>query len=115
MLSINFLILPPSVVSQALLNLAERLSGSKPRGLTKSEFEQLLSYRYNSEGRSSSDQTSCVICMCDFENKQLLRILPCSHEFHAKCVDKWLKVITITLIAFHSLIYGGNVEVGFSQ
>lgn len=77
---------------EALLNLAERLSGSKPRGLTKSEFEQLLSYRYNSEVRSSpSDQTSCVICMCDFENKQLLRILPCSHEFHAKCVDKWLK------------------------
>lgn len=76
---------------EALLNLAERLSGSKPRGLTKSEFEQLLSYRYNADGRSSSDQTSCVICMCDFESKQLLRILPCSHEFHAKCVDKWLK------------------------
>jgi E3 ubiquitin-protein ligase RNF38/44 len=36
--------------------------------------------------------TSCVVCMCDFENRQLLRVLPCSHEFHAKCVDKWLKV-----------------------
>lgn len=30
--------------------------------------------------------------MCDFETRQLLRVLPCSHEFHAKCVDKWLKV-----------------------
>lgn len=30
--------------------------------------------------------------MCDFESRQLLRVLPCSHEFHAKCVDKWLKV-----------------------
>lgn len=34
---------------------------------------------------------SCVVCMCDFEQRQLLRVLPCSHEFHARCVDKWLK------------------------
>lgn len=30
--------------------------------------------------------------MCDFESRQLLRVLPCNHEFHTKCVDKWLKV-----------------------
>lgn len=41
---------------------------------------------------SSGDQTSCVICICDFEPRQTLRVLPCSHEFHAKCVDKWLRV-----------------------
>lgn len=40
----------------------------------------------------TGEQTSCVICICDFEQRQLLRVLPCSHEFHAKCVDKWLRV-----------------------
>ncbi|GFO46837.1 RING finger protein 38 [Plakobranchus ocellatus] len=35
---------------------------------------------------------SCVFCICDFEDKQLLSILPCFHEFHAECVDEWLKV-----------------------
>lgn len=34
----------------------------------------------------------CVVCFSDFEARQLLRVLPCNHEFHAKCVDKWLKV-----------------------
>ena len=47
--------------------------------------------RYTGDG-SENDQTTCVVCMCDFEVRQTLRILPCSHEFHSKCVDKWLKV-----------------------
>lgn len=34
----------------------------------------------------------CVVCFSDFEARQLLRVLPCNHEFHTKCVDKWLKV-----------------------
>ncbi|XP_065170492.1 E3 ubiquitin-protein ligase RNF38 isoform X3 [Atheta coriaria] len=75
---------------EALLNLAERLGEAKPRGLAKLEIEQLLSYKFNADTHQG-DQTSCVVCMCDFEARQLLRVLPCSHEFHAKCVDKWLR------------------------
>ena len=78
---------------EALLNLAERLGEAKPKGLLKSEIERLPSYRFNGDvKRSSMEQTTCVVCMCDFERRQLLRVLRCSHEFHAKCVDKWLKV-----------------------
>ncbi|XP_010620420.1 RING finger protein 44 isoform X3 [Fukomys damarensis] len=75
---------------EALLNLAERLGDAKPRGLTKADIEQLPSYRFNPEGHQS-EQTLCVVCFSDFEARQLLRVLPCNHEFHAKCVDKWLK------------------------
>ncbi|XP_053573019.1 RING finger protein 44 isoform X2 [Bombina bombina] len=75
---------------EALLNLAERLGEAKPRGLTKANIEQLPSYRFNSESHQS-EQTLCVVCFSDFESRQLLRVLPCNHEFHAKCVDKWLK------------------------
>ena len=89
------------------MNLAERLGDAKPKGLAKVEIEQLHSYRHNSNASrekprgdgederpasATMEQTSCVVCMCDFENRQLLRVLPCSHKFHAKCVDKWLKV-----------------------
>nr|XP_033782729.1 RING finger protein 44 isoform X2 [Geotrypetes seraphini]XP_033782730.1 RING finger protein 44 isoform X2 [Geotrypetes seraphini] len=75
---------------EALLNLAERLGEAKPRGLTKASIELLPSYRFNPESHHS-EQTLCVVCFSDFETRQLLRVLPCNHEFHAKCVDKWLK------------------------
>lgn len=75
---------------EALLNLAERLGEAKPRGLARDEIEQLPSYKFNPETHTG-DQTSCVVCMCDFEVRQMLRVLPCSHEFHTKCVDKWLR------------------------
>ncbi|EHH54787.1 hypothetical protein EGM_15690 [Macaca fascicularis] len=75
---------------EALLNLAERLGDAKPRGLTKADIEQLPSYRFNPDSRQS-EQTLCVVCFSDFETRQLLRVLPCNHEFHTKCVDKWLK------------------------
>ncbi|XP_010898513.1 RING finger protein 44 isoform X2 [Esox lucius] len=75
---------------EALLNLAERLGEAKPRGLTKADIEQLPSYRFNLDNHQS-EQTLCVVCFSDFECRQLLRVLPCNHEFHAKCVDKWLK------------------------
>lgn len=40
----------------------------------------------------------CVVCFSDFEARQLLRVLPCNHEFHAKCVDKWLKVLPVPAV-----------------
>lgn len=79
---------------EALLNLAERLGDVKPRGLNKVDIDQLPCYRHNVGcwRKSVHEQTLCVVCMCDFESRQLLRVLPCSHEFHAKCVDKWLRM-----------------------
>ena len=89
------------------MNLAERLGDAKPKGLLKAEIEQLPSYRFSTESkRSSCEQTTCVVCMCDFERRQLLRVLPCCHEFHAKCVDKWLKVCVICICTLLNIVIG---------
>jgi hypothetical protein len=33
----------------------------------------------------------CLICQCQYEQGQVLRVLPCGHMFHAQsCVDQWL-------------------------
>ena len=30
------------------------------------------------------------ICLCDFESGDILRQLPCKHEFHQPCIDSWM-------------------------
>ncbi|KAK9873623.1 hypothetical protein WA026_023408 [Henosepilachna vigintioctopunctata] len=69
---------------QELLRLAKILA--KPRGLI--DIGLLYSYQFEKD-KHQSDQMSCVVCMCEFEDSQLLRVLPCFHEYHAECIDKW--------------------------
>ena len=37
-------------------------------------------------------EASCAVCMEDYKNGDVLRILPCKHEFHTSCVDRWLSM-----------------------
>lgn len=32
----------------------------------------------------------CTVCLGEFRPKQHIRRLECDHEFHKKCIDKWL-------------------------
>ncbi|CAO2161160.1 unnamed protein product [Urochloa humidicola] len=37
------------------------------------------------------DDGSCVICLEDYKDKDVLGTLKCNHDFHANCIKKWLQ------------------------
>jgi len=40
---------------------------------------------------SSADQQQCAVCLQAYETGETVRTLPCFHQFHAQCVDQWLR------------------------
>lgn len=42
--------------------------------------------------KNEHNEKCCCICLCDMEAGERVRTLPCSHYFHVKCIDQWLKV-----------------------
>ncbi|CAA3010661.1 uncharacterized RING finger isoform X1 [Olea europaea subsp. europaea] len=41
----------------------------------------------------SEEDAQCYICLVEYEEGDTVRTLPCHHEFHRTCIDKWLKEI----------------------
>lgn len=49
---------------------------------------------YNKSQKYQNEEVAqCYICLVEYEEGDNVRILPCHHEFHKTCVDKWLKEI----------------------
>ncbi|KAF8730098.1 hypothetical protein HU200_017065 [Digitaria exilis] len=51
------------------------------------------SYKKHEAPQCSDDMEQCHICLTEYEDGEQIRTLPCKHEFHLQCVDKWLKEI----------------------
>uniref|UniRef100_UPI00398E733C uncharacterized protein n=1 Tax=Pristiophorus japonicus TaxID=55135 RepID=UPI00398E733C len=41
--------------------------------------------------KHAAEKTQCHICFNDYSPNEKLRILPCLHDYHCQCIDRWLK------------------------
>ncbi|GAA0159618.1 hypothetical protein LIER_16351 [Lithospermum erythrorhizon] len=48
--------------------------------------------KFYRESFGSLEDAQCVICLGEYEDKEVLRIMPkCGHTYHLSCIDVWLK------------------------
>lgn len=58
------------------------------------------------------DADQCYICLVEYEEGDKIRVLPCNHEYHMSCVDKWLKEVHGICPLCRGDVRGGGVREG---
>ncbi|NXY15309.1 RNF6 ligase, partial [Atrichornis clamosus] len=60
------------------------------RGLTKEQIDNLSTRNYGDIHTESERSKTCSVCINEYAAGNKLRQLPCMHEFHIHCIDRWL-------------------------
>ncbi|KAG6666737.1 RING-H2 finger protein ATL64-like isoform X1 [Carya illinoinensis] len=48
--------------------------------------------KFDNEAFSSMEDPQCSICLAEYQEKEVLRIMPkCGHTYHLSCIDVWLR------------------------
>ncbi|KAJ0045421.1 hypothetical protein Pint_06271 [Pistacia integerrima] len=79
---------------QNSLSLADHFGQDlPPNSLVDSITELIPHYKFTKDIGllSKSEDVTCAICLCEFNDGEAIRILPeCLHSFHVHCIDMWL-------------------------
>ncbi|GMH33083.1 hypothetical protein BSKO_00917 [Bryopsis sp. KO-2023] len=79
-------IAPEKYCNLSIHSLMERLSRCEVDVSGFTEKSELVAALQQSRYASNS---SCSICYEDYDTDDILRVLPCNHNFHLECIDRW--------------------------
>lgn len=78
----------------------------QPQGLTKEQIDNLSMRNF---GESDALKT-CSVCITEYAEGNKLRKLPCSHEYHVHCIDRWLSENSTCPICRRAVLVTSNRE-----
>ncbi|KAL2461623.1 RING-H2 finger protein ATL39 [Abeliophyllum distichum] len=65
---------------------------NRVNGLQPGAVAAIPTLTFNRDAFSSTEDTQCTICLAEYQEKEVLRIMPkCGHSFHLSCIDIWLR------------------------
>jgi hypothetical protein len=73
----------------SLLRIIRQWRAHRKARLTKRKLKKLPKKKFSKE-HDAAEWETCAICIDDYEEGDMLRILPCHHAYHVDCIDPWL-------------------------
>uniref|UniRef100_A0A2P2LZA6 Ring finger protein n=2 Tax=Rhizophora mucronata TaxID=61149 RepID=A0A2P2LZA6_RHIMU len=82
--------------SRQMFEIESRIDLEQPghqiRGLEPVIVSAIPTMKFSHDAFSSVEDAQCSICLGEYEEKEVLRIMPkCGHSFHLSCIDIWLR------------------------
>jgi len=84
------------IESRQMFEIDSRIDLEQPEhrvtGLEPIVVAAIPTMKFDREAFSSMEDAQCTICLGEYQEKEVLRIMPkCGHTFHLSCIDVWLR------------------------
>ncbi|XP_073811146.1 ring finger protein goliath [Musca autumnalis] len=84
--------------------------------VTKKAIMKIPTKTGKSTDEKDAESDCCAICIEAYKASDLIRVLPCKHEFHKNCIDPWLiehrtcPMCKLDVLKFYGYVFLGSEE-----
>ncbi|CAH0396126.1 unnamed protein product [Bemisia tabaci] len=92
--------------------LGRKLCSAAKKALSKIPTKHIK----NDDKDSNGEMECCAVCIESYKYSDVVRILPCRHEFHRNCIDPWLlehrtcPMCKMDILKHYGFVFTGSQE-----